>query len=124
MSRPLETWPIDFWANIRLLTPDESGRKTLPHSGIRWNFCFADEYDRRMEREFAIGSAWAIFVNDAGAFTIEPEVGLYDVRTRYCLPFEEYRNKTKAKLKIGTHFFSTEGSHIVAEGVVTEIIDR
>ena len=77
-----------------------------------------------MEPEFAFGSAWAIFVNKAGEVTREPEVGPNGVRTRYCFPFEEYRHQTKAKLKIGTRFFSTEGRHIVAEGVVTEIIDR
>ncbi|RPD44577.1 hypothetical protein DNI29_20820 [Hymenobacter sediminis] len=108
--------PDDFEARIRILPPEEGGRKQPPYNGIRWDFRYAldkpacdymysDFYDP------LTGNSWR-----------ELPLSLDEwLHARLSIFFEEARAFHQKKLRPGTSFYCVEGSHIVAEGTVTRI---
>lgn len=113
--------PAEFSASLTLLPAEEGGRKPPPYNGIRWNFCLVEDYQTIGPEKMVVGSAYPEFLEEDGTVTPR-DVPISGTCQAYMhLPFSPYREETLLRLKIGTQFFSTEGSHIVARGIVTAL---
>ena len=112
--------PEDFWANIRIFSYNESGRKLPVFNGIRWDFCYADD-----SPPDALWTIWPDFVDSAGLTFAEstplPTNEILAARM-YILNDELRRTVHRHRLKLGTRFYCCEGPNKMAEGVVMKIV--
>lgn len=110
----------DFEARLRFLSPEEGGRRgpVLAGMGYRPDVRYHDDPPNQL---------WAIWpmdlTTDDGILvplgTPAPRI----VRARmYILNPELCVSEHRARLHVGTEFQVMEGLHIVAEGVVTELV--
>jgi translation elongation factor EF-Tu-like GTPase len=110
----------DFEVRLRFLTADEGGRQTTwVKQGYRCDFSYENELD-------AMFMIWPLFLDELGeplatnttVKTVEP-VSAQMVIINDKLRVTEHRQR----IKVGIKFFLREGNKIVAEGVVTRILD-
>ena len=110
----------DFAARLRFLSPEEGGRKTLPLSGLyyRPDMRYLDDPSDKL---------WVIWPRDLTtddgnplpSGTPMPSI----VRAQMCIINDELRvSEHRSRLHVGTEFQVMEGPHVVAEGIVTELI--
>jgi translation elongation factor EF-Tu-like GTPase len=110
----------DFEVSLRFLSVNEGGRKTSwVKQGYRCDFSYANELD-------AAFMIWPIFLGDNGLpLLIETTVETdKPVNAQMVIIDDELRvTEHRSRIQNGTRFFMREGSKIVAEGIVTRIID-
>ncbi|MDR3616028.1 MAG: hypothetical protein P4L53_20895 [Candidatus Obscuribacterales bacterium] len=110
----------DFEVRLRFLTADEGGRKTAwVKQGYRCDFSYENELD-------AAFMIWPLFLDEHGeplatnttVQTMEP------VNAQMVIINDELRvTEHRQRIETGIKFFLREGHKIVAEGVVTRILD-
>ncbi|MBA3856209.1 MAG: hypothetical protein C0507_04800 [Cyanobacteria bacterium PR.3.49] len=110
----------DFEARLRFLSAEEGGRQTsFVLQGYRSDFSYEDELD-------AAFMIWPVFVDEHGEpLTEGTRVSTYEpVNARMIIINDELRaTEHRKRIKEGLKFFVREGRKIVAEGVVTRIVD-
>src|SRR4030095_242374 len=110
----------DFEVRLRFLSAEEGGRKTpWVAQGYRCDFAYKDE----MDAAFMI---WPVFVDDEGQPLPEGTKVPADkpVNARMVIINDELRvTEHRKRIKEGLDFYLREGWKIVAEGVVTRIVD-
>lgn len=108
----------DFEAKLRFLTPEEGGRQNPVMPGYKGDFRYLDDLS---------GTAWMIwpyeFIMEAGD-VVPPETKVSGtICARMYIVVDQYRaSEHRKRLSIGTQFQVVEGSHVVAEGIVTKIV--
>jgi len=113
------TVQADFEASIRFLSASEGGRKTTwVTQGYRPDFSYKGELD-------SIFMIWPLFLDEHGKPLLERSIVYTDapVTARMVIINPDLRSEHRGRLKIGSEFYIREGSRIVAEGVVTRILD-
>jgi hypothetical protein len=109
----------DFEAVIRILRPEEGGRKSPPFNGIRWDLCYAG--DRPQESLWMI---WPDFTDGQGNSLPRDHPLPVDVElpARMTILNNEMRLKIhQQRAVVGAQFFCHEGPKVVAEGRITKI---
>lgn len=109
--------PADFEAEIAIFSEREGGRKTPPLNGIRWDFLY--DGDRAEDGLYMI---WPEFIDSNGDAIPQniPLAGSQQARM-HILNREAAASIHKTRIQVGTTFFSMEGPHKVARGVVTRV---
>lgn len=107
----------DFEAEITIFTEAEGGRRTPPLNGIRWDFVY--EGDDVKDGMYMI---WPEFIDSEGNAISKdvPLKGTYRARM-YILNRERAHSMHRDRIKPGTSFYSMEGPHKVAKGVVLKV---
>lgn len=110
----------DFEVRLRFLSAEEGGRQTAwVAQGYRCDFAYKDE----MDAAFMI---WPVFVDDDGKPLADGTRVSTDkpVNARMLIVNDELRvTEHRHRIKEGLDFYLREGWKIVAEGVVTRIVD-
>lgn len=109
-----------FEADITILPLGPLTRRTYPFNGIRWDFCYADDVDERglAPHVFMI---WPEFMDEHNV-QIPKDVSLQGrLRSFMHIVSPELVELHRKRLKVGSRFFCTEGSRLVAEGVVVSM---
>lgn len=109
----------DFEAKLRFLSPEEGGRQAPVQQGYRADFRYLDDPAR---------TAWMIhpreFITEAGELLPADALVTGEVFARMYILMDHYRvTEHRSRIKVGLPFQVVEGSHVVAEGIVTEIVD-
>ena len=108
----------DFEARLRFLTPEEGGRQTPVSTGYRGDFRYLDDPP---------GTLWMIwpneFITEQGE-VLPPEIKVSGTTwARMFIVVDHYRTSLhRTRVQVGTPFQVVEGSHVVAEGVVTKLV--
>ena len=107
----------DFEAEITILTPEAGGRSTPAFNGIRWDIMYAE--DNLKDGLYII---WPEFIDKDGN-ALPTDVPLEGTHlARMYIINEELKDRIhRERLKVGTAFFSIEGSKKVARGIVTRV---
>lgn len=112
--------PDDFEARIRILTPEERGRKLPMYNGIRWNFQYAkDAHSTHYHPVYPdfycpeSGNSWRT--------EVPLPVNEWLLARMYCIDLASRVEIHQNLLQLGTRFYGCEGARIVAEGTVTRI---
>lgn len=107
-----------FEADITILPLGPATRSAHPFNGIRWDLCYPEDFDDRRLASI-VSMVWPEFVDESGK-TIPSDIPLKgQLRARMHIVFPEMVEKHRQRLKVGSQFYCTEGTRIVAEGVVT-----
>lgn len=110
----------DFEVCLQFLTFAEGGRQTpWIAQGYRSDFSYEDEPD-------VVFMIWPVFLDEYGEPFAEGTKLSTDkpMNARMAIVNDELRaTEHRQRLKIGLRFFVREGGKIVAEGVVTRIVD-
>lgn len=106
----------DFEAEITILIEAEGGRKTPPFNGIRWDFVYEGDDINGMYM------IWPEFIDSEGnAISNDvPLKGTYRARM-HILNRELAQSMHRNRIKPGISFYSMEGPHKVAKGVVLKV---
>lgn len=107
----------DFEAEITFLTESEGGRKTPPFNGIRWDFLYAGD-----DVKDGVYMIWPEFTDQEGNAipTDVPLKGTYYARM-HIVDRELAETLHRDRIKPGVRFFSMEGAHKVAMGIVIKV---
>lgn len=107
----------DFEAEITILTEAEGGRKTPPLNGIRWDFMYDGD-----DIKDGLYMIWPEFTDSEGNAIPKdmPLVGKYRARM-HILNREMAETFHRNRIKPGIKFFSMEGPHKVATGVILKV---
>lgn len=108
----------DFEASLCFLSPEEGGRQTPVRQGYRADFRYLDDL---------VGTAWMIhareFIDENGKLLPEGLPIFGNINARMYIVTDYYRvSEHRKRLNIGTQFQVVEGSHVIAEGIVTKIV--
>ncbi len=118
-SRLYADFPIDFEARVRVLRPDEGGRRQLPCNGIRWDFSYAQDKPRR----FYMWLYPDFFDPTTGDSWLKMPLPVDEwLHVRVSVFSAHVRSFHQARIRAGTSFYYGEGSQVVAEGTVTRLI--
>lgn len=105
----------DFTATIRIHPPEEGGRTTPPHNGIRWDFSYAGDDSGKLYM------IWPDF-HDANGDSINGELPVNTALSARMVVVDDMRRDIhSARLQPGVHFHCHEGAKIVATGQVETI---
>jgi hypothetical protein len=122
MTKPDRLYPDlrdDFEARIRVLTPEEGGRKTYAVNGIRWDFRYA--LDTESKGYFMIYPDFLDAAGNSLPVTVPLPTNEW-LSARMYISNQETRERIHQKLlHFGTSFYCCEGPRIVAEGTVTRL---
>ena len=109
-----------FEARIRILLPDEGGRKLPPYNGVRWNFRYAMGEESRhfypLYPDFyrpETGESWQKL--------LPLPVNEWLFARMYCIDNASRIQVHQMFVRPGTVFYGCEGSRIIAEGTVTRL---
>lgn len=112
--------PCDFEATIRILRPDQGGRKSVVFNGIRWDFAYAND-EREAFELFMIHPNFLDEVGNSLCSSIPLPVDV-ELQAGMTILIEEMWSKVhQARIKEGVKFYCCEGSKFVAEGIVTKV---
>jgi hypothetical protein len=107
----------EFEARITIFTELESGRKTPPVAGIRWDFVYAENNPE--------GETYMIFPEfcDEDGMRLPNGIqldGTLSARMHIVIK-ENIPIRHKARISEGTEFYCVEGNRKAAKGVVTKL---
>ena len=111
--------PDDFEATIRILTEAESGRKSSPFNGIRWDFSYVTD-----DASNQLYMIWPDFFSPSGdSLPTDQALPLSrELSARMTVVVDEMREQVhRARIKPGVEFYCHEGPRRVAVGRVTRI---
>ncbi|HEL2979761.1 TPA: hypothetical protein UMB92_002620 [Stenotrophomonas maltophilia] len=107
----------DFLARIRILTPEEGGRRSPPRNGIRWDFAYADGV-----RELELFMIWPDFrqaSGDSWAVDLPLPVGEPLLAGLTVVNDMQRVRLHRERIRPGVRFHCHEGPRVVARGEVT-----
>lgn len=111
---------VDFEAAVRILGPQEGGRRTPPANGVRWDFAYADDPPGA-----SLYMIWPDFLDDQGGSRPSDTplpVGVELTARFFILNDDLRRDVHRARLREGVRFYCHEGSRRTAEGRVIRVI--
>jgi len=110
-----------FVAEITILPLGPKTRNTHPFNGVRWDFCYPEEVDES-GRATQVSMTWPEFVDEHDQ-TISTDIPLQGrLRALMHISTAEMVEYHRKKLEVGTRFMCTEGSRIVAHGLVVSTL--
>jgi len=111
----------DFKARVRFLSKEEGGRQRAPVlQGIRCDFQYNDKYEDDPPNQ--VWMIYPAFLDDAGALLpVRSEIPKQCEATFRILN-SDLRHVHRARLRPGSKFWLVEGSHRIAEGLVTTLL--
>ena len=108
----------DFKVSYKFRSEKEGGRKLLPNQGIRFDFWYENQ-DNKEGEVFAI---WPEFENSEGE-VLEMGQPSNDGIARMWIINYEIRKYHQSRIRTGIKCFFMEGSRMVADCEVIEIVD-
>ena len=108
----------DFEAKLYILSHEEGGRINPVGQGYRADFRYLDD---------PLGQAWMIhprcLIDEAGNALPDDAFVTGDTFARMYILVPEYRvSEHRKRITVGMPFQVVEGSHVVAEGIVTKLV--
>lgn len=110
--------PCDFIVKYKFLMNQKNGRITLPHQGYRPDFLYAED-----DVKNGLWIIWPEFLAQNDNVITDKSISVdLSGKARMWIINDQFREKHKARIKIGQRGFFMEGPNKVAECEVIELV--